>query len=339
MIVFSPKFLGRYSPKDIVVCLSIIVAVSLIVVSQSNQWFLITLAMLMITSAQIIIYAIACAISCEQARDQANAQDRLARLRSFGPLAILSASLIIIIARPDSASSAFPGLSYPDLFFGVACLLLASAFYIYKYANWHRPKERVTNVHISKILWSYYLMNFLSGSRSILFKAFVITLFVREFHFDMSKTASLVLASSIAGFIGYRLLSVLSARLSPRLILGGAYTLVGLLFIGFALIKVPELLVVLFLLDSVLFGVSVVTDSTLKVLVSTSELPGQLSTGLAIFHAAGIVLPLTAGLILAVTESLTVIFFFAAILAWITAIASQVHCAIVARVENSITPA
>ena len=293
----------------------------------------------MITSAQIIIFAIACAISCEQARDQTNAQDRLARLRSFGPLAILSASSIIIIVRPDSVSSAFPGLSYPDLFFCVACLLLASAYYIYKYSNWHRPKERVTDVHISKILWSYYLMNFLSGSRSILFKAFVITLFVREFHFDMSKTAALVLASSIAGFIGYRLLAALSTRLSPRLILGGAYVLVGFLFIGFALIKVPELLVVLFLLDSVLFGVSVVTDSTLKILVKPSELPGQLSTGLAIFHAAGIVLPLAAGLILTLTDCLTVIFFFAAILAWIAAITSQIHCAIVARVANSVTPA
>jgi len=339
LIIFSPKFLGRYSPKNVVICLIVIAAISLIVVSQVNQWFLITLAMLMITSAQIVIYAIACAISCEQARDQVNAQNRLARLRSFGPLAVLSASSIIIIVRPDSASSMFPGLSYPALFFCVACLLLASAFYIYKYSNWHKPTERVTNVHISKILWSYYLMNFLSGSRSILFRAFVITLFVREFHFDMSKTAGLVLASSIAGFIGYRLLSVLSTRLSPRLILGGIYTVVGFLFIGFALIKVPELLVVLFLLDSLLFGVSVVTDSTLKVLVNSSELPGQLSTGVAIFHAAGILLPLTAGLILALTDSLTVIFFFAAILAWIAAIISQVHCAIVARVANSVTPA
>lgn len=338
MIVFSPKFFGRYSPKTIVICLNILVAISLIVVSQVNQWVLITLAMLVISSAQILIYAIVCAISCEQARDRGGAQHRLARLRSFGPLAILCASLTIIVTRPDSANSALPGLSYPVLFFCVACLMLLSAFYTYKFSDWHRPQEHVTNVHLKKNLWSYYLMNFLSGSRSILFRAFVITLFVREFDFDMSKTAGLVLASSIAGFIGYRLLSLLSTRLSPRLILGGAYTLVGFLFIGFGLIKVPELLVVLFLLDSVVFGVSVVTDSTLKVLVNSSELPGQVSTGVAIFHAAGILLPLTAGLILAVTDNLTVIFFFAAILSWTAAIVSQVHCAIVARTDSAVNP-
>jgi len=314
-----------------------LVAVALVTASLASRWSLITLAMLAISSAQILVYTIACAISCEQARDQVDAQARLARLRSFGPLAILAASSIIIVVRPDSSSAVFSGSSYPVLFACVACLLVATSFYIYKFSNWHKPDERVTDVHLSKTLWTYYLMNFLSGSRSILFKAFVITLFVREYDFDMSKTAGLVLASSIAGFFGYRLLSALRTVLSPRLILGGTYTLVGFMFIGFAVIKIPELLVVLFLLDSVVFGVSVVTDSTLKVLVKPSELAGQLSTGLAVFHAAGIVLPLTAGLILASTENLTVIFFFAATLAWIAAIVSQVHCAIVTRTENPIT--
>jgi hypothetical protein len=328
LVVFSPKFIGRIAPKMVVVYISVMVAIALIVVSQTQQWLYITLGMLAISTGRILIYTMASALSTERARNRIYAQKLLARLRSFGPLALITSSLIVIIVLPYT--------SYPWLFFCMSCLLAGSAFYAYRFAKWSLPGERATSIHISKALWSYYLMNFLSGSRSILFRAFVITLLVREFDFDKSNTALLFAAGSVAGFVGYRLIAMLSTTLSPRLILGGAYTLVGLLFIGFALIKIPAVLVFLYLVDSLIFGVSIVTDSTLKVLVKPSELLGQISTGLSIFHIAGIILPLVAGLILAVTDNLTLIFLFAAALAWIAAITSQIHCAIVEKFEKKI---
>lgn len=312
-------------PSTVVVGISVMVAIALIIVSQIQQWLLVTLGMLAISTGRILIYTMASALSTERACNRIDAQKLLARLRSFGPLALISSSLIVIIILPYT--------SYSGLFFWMSCLLLLSAFYTYRFSKWSLSGERTTNIHISKALWSYYLMNFLSGSRSILFRAFVITLLVREFDFDKSNTALLFAAGSVAGFLGYRLIAMLSARLSPRLILGSAYTLVGLLFVGFALIKIPEVLFCLYLVDSLIFGVSIVTDSTLKVLVKPSELLGQISTGLSIFHIAGIVLPLVAGLILAVTDNLTLVFLFAAVLAWIAAIVSQFHCTIVENLE------
>tara|TARA_R110002167_G_C12694386_1_gene652749 strand:+ start:3334 stop:4296 length:963 start_codon:yes stop_codon:yes gene_type:complete len=305
------------------------VALALIVVSQAQQWIFITLGMLTLSTGQFLIYTIVCTLSTQNASNRANAQQKLARIRSFGPIAMLSSSLIVILILPYTR--------YLLLFISTACLILLAAFYTYRFTTWHRPKEHVTNIHFTKHLWSYYLMNFLSGSRSILFRAFVITLLVREFEFNMSNTSGLALASSIAGFIGYRLIASLSTRLSPRLILGSSYTLVGFLFIGFSLIKIPEVLIILYIIDSMIFGVSVVTDSTLKVLLKPSELAGQLSTGQAIFHAAGIILPLISGLIITLTDNLTVVFLFAASLAWLAALTSQKHCSIVDKFENSGT--
>ncbi len=320
LIIFSPKFLGRSSPRIVVACLGIMLSVSLTVVSQVQQWLLVALGMLVISTSQILIYTIACALSVEHASGRAHAQKRLARLRSYGPIAVLSASSIVIFVLPLTR--------YELLFSAVACLLLGSAFYTYKFSNWRPPKERITDIHLSKNLWSYYLMNFLSGSRSVLFKAFVITLLVREFDFDMSGTAWLAMSGSLAGLVGYRMFAMVSSVLSPRVILGAVYTIVGFLFIGFALVKIPEVLVILFIVDSLIFGVSVVTDSTLKVLVKPAELPGQLSTGMAIFHTAGIAVPLLAGAILSSTDNLTIVFFFATGLAWTAAFVSQIHCSI-----------
>ncbi|MFT5663120.1 MAG: hypothetical protein ACI9YO_002235 [Gammaproteobacteria bacterium] len=58
------------------------------------------------------------------------------------------------------------------------------------------------------------------------------------------------ITSGFASFIGYRLIAVVSFRLNPQVILGSAYTMVSLLFIGFSLINNPSILVTLFIIDS-----------------------------------------------------------------------------------------
>ncbi len=320
LALLTPKITGRYSSRKIASYLCVLVAISIILVSHVQQWLVVAVAMTAIATGQILIYTIACTLSTETARDRAGAQQNLARLRSYGPLATLSASTLIIVILPFT--------TYSFLFIGQACLLLGVAVYTYQYSKWYPTKKRTTKIRINRSLWSYYLMNFLSGSRSALFKAFVISLLVREFHFDMSGTAWLAIAGGVASFLGYRLIAALSLRLSPRVILGFVYTLIGFLFIGFALIKTPAVLVVLFIIDSLIFGVSTVTDGTLKSLTKSKDLAGQLGNGLVMFHVAGIVLPAIGGLLAASSGDLTIVFLFAAALAWISAIVSQIHCAI-----------
>lgn len=281
------------------------------------------MAMVAMASGQILIYTIACTLSIESTNNRVAAQQSLARLRSYGPFATLSASALVIVILPYT--------NYKYLFIGLACLLLAVAIYTYRYSKWYPTNRRSPRIRINPSLWSYYLMNFLSGSRSALFKAFVITLLVREFHFDMSSTAWLAIANGVASFLGYRLIAALSLRLNPRVILGSIYTLVGFLFVGFALIKIAWILVVLFIIDSLVFGVSTVTDGTLKSMTRPRELSGQLGNGIAVFHIAGIILPAIGGAIAAASDNLTTVFLFAAMLAWTAAIMSQIHCGIADR--------
>ena len=323
LAIFAPKIIGRFSSRKTTSYLCILIAISILVVSYTQQWLFIAMAMVAMATAQILIYTIACTLSTESASSQAAAQQSLARLRSYGPFATLSASALIIVILPYT--------DYKYLFTAQACLLLAVAFYTYRYSKWYPTSRRSTRIRINPSLWSYYLMNFLSGSRSALFKAFVITLLVREFHFDMSGTAWLSIASGVASFLGYRLIATLSLRLSPRIILGSIYTLVGFLFVGFALIKIPWILVALFIIDSLIFGVSTVTDGTLKSMARPRELSGQLGNGIAVFHVAGIILPAIGGALAAASDNLTTVFLFAAVLAWTAAIMSQVHCRIADR--------
>ena len=57
------------------------------------------------------------------------------------------------------------------------------------------------------------------------------------------------------------------------------------------------MLSMLYCFDSLLFGVSVITDSQLRKISSPQNYVGDIATGLTLFYIAGTILPLTAGYI------------------------------------------
>ena len=73
----------------------------------------------------------------------------------------------------------------------------------------------------------------------------------------------------------------------------------ALLFVGFATIADPKVLAALFLLDSLLFSTSVVTDAHLRRQSQSEFVLSDLGTGITLFHAAGFVAPLLGGVAVA----------------------------------------
>lgn len=315
--------LYRYiNPRVVLASLCALTAVALLIISNAGIWWLLIPGVLAICCGQAFSYTFNSALCLSLVDDRDAAQNALAKMRSFGPLAALCATASILLFEQSLGYKAIVGV--------VAVVVLIFSLYLF-FARIDFPLNREkVRLKIKNSLWPYYALNALSGARSALFKTFVITLLIREHDFDMARTSGLILASTIAGFIGYRALAWLSDRVDPKYILGFVHTTVGFLFIGFATVPSSEVLVVLFLFDSMIFGVAAVTDSTLRRFVAKDKIVGQLSTGMSLFYVMGIVAPIVGGAI-ASFYSLDVVFLFAAAVAWTAAVVSQIYCARASR--------
>ncbi|WP_428353275.1 MFS transporter [Methyloprofundus sp.] len=232
---------------------------------------------------------------CIRERSHRSVNRALGRLKSLGPFAAaLTAILIYFFNHNHQIEPLFIISGISLLFVG---LVVGKSL-----RNSHYRRKR-TALHFSPGLWSFYLLNFISGSRSALFKAFIMTQFVSAFQMSIVSMSLLLLAGNITGIFGYRLLGALADKFNPINILTILYIIIAAVFGGFsyALMQAPSqgimLAMILFLIDSLLFGSAVITDAYLKQADRSAYIVSDLATGMTFFHLAGFLLPIVGNLI------------------------------------------
>jgi len=213
----------------------------------------------------------------------------LGRLKSFGPLAALATtSAVYLMSRP---------FNYRFFLIIAGGMVLACGFLT---SFGIRNRQYAAAVGGLKFKWDlvvYYTLNFLAGSRSAFFKTFVLFLLVQEHTFHLHKIATMAMLGHLCCFLSYRLIGRLAAHYEPAKVLLGIYIVVASTLIGFRVFSHFFLLTLLYCLDSLLFGVSVITDSHLKKVSRPTDFVGDVAAGLTLFHLAGVLLPLSCGII------------------------------------------
>ena len=222
--------------------------------------------------------------------ETSNVSEALGRLKSLGPAAGMAAAVLIYAAvRNADAVAAF--------LVAAGLITLLSGFWC---AQRSRPIDRELaslQLRFSKHLRVYYLLNFLAGSRSAIFKTFVISQLVVVHRLEPAMVSATILAGSFASLLGYRLIGYLGSVWDPAKLLMGLYLLVACLFAGFTVAEGIALFTALFLLDALLFGSATLTDAHLKHASDPDRLTGDLSVGFSFYHLAGVVVPPATGLI------------------------------------------
>lgn len=216
---------------------------------------------------------------------------RLSSLKSLGPLSgVMGAGIILLV---------MPTLSYVSILTvtGVAVLITGGLSILAIPSGYYANKQQ--KFRLKKTLSPYYLLNFLNGCRSAIFKTFVIYYLITEFNFELKNTAMIVLAGNVLTFAGYQFIGRLAKRFDPAKLLGILYLIMCFNFLGFMWLKSPVLLSLVFLLDSLVFCTSAITDSYLKFLSRDEELLGDLATGVTLYHLGGIIMPIAGGLLYA----------------------------------------
>ncbi len=226
---------------------------------------------------------------CIQYSDPRTVSTAVGHMKSYGPLAALTACFLIYVCLPQLGYRSFFVLS--GLFVVLIGLAAGTELPLEQYS------DRPGRLKFKKNLWPYYALNFLAGCRSAGIAAFVLFLLVREHGMLVHQTVAVVLISNFCSLVGYRLIGHFGDRYNPSKVLSFSYMCVSLIFLGFCFINSLFFLILFYFFDSLLFGVSVVTDSYLKRISYAKDTIGDLASGLTLFHLGKVILPLAGGVV------------------------------------------
>lgn len=146
----------------------------------------------------------------------------------------------------------------------------------------------------------YYLLQLLDGGRKQIFITFAVFLMVRLYHFDVRAVAAIMVVNNLLmAFVSPRVGRWIDRHgVRPILLLN--YTSLIFVFLGYAFILSPAVMVVLYALDNLLFTSNIAFTVYLRHLAPADEVRPSLSMGVTFNHVFSAGIPPVGGLIWAV---------------------------------------
>jgi MFS family permease len=279
----------KVNPSILMAASCLLVGLGLIWIGLLPVWNLLWCGVLAIGIGFAAFYPIITSFCIEStAADQVSLS--LGLLKGFGPLAALASALLIQFAITP--------FGYDGFLILTGIFVSATGLTGFTYVRKMKYVSDQGNLSLKLTLWPYYALNFLAGCRSAFFKFFIIFLLVKEHGLKIQQTAWIGMIGSLFIAFSYFVIGKIAGRYKYSNVLSLIYVLVAIVYIGFAAFKnIGWVLVLLFWCDSLLFGVSVLTDGYLKKTSVSSNLVGDVATGLTLFYLAGFLMPRLVGMI------------------------------------------
>ncbi|MFQ6034077.1 MAG: MFS transporter [Candidatus Bipolaricaulia bacterium] len=214
----------------------------------------------------------------------------MGELRSLGAIAALLATAVVyLLAGRWGYRALFSGV-------GVAVIIAGMLLLPFNLGKEALPPRR--RVIFRRRYWLYYALAFFMGSRRHIFTTFAIFLLVKKYGISVQTAALLYLVNSLVNTYAYQRIGKFVSRWGERTVLSVGFSLLILVFLGYAYIPYLPLLFALFVVDNVIFGTNMATATYLqKIAVSEEELTSNLSLEQTLNHIAAIVVPVLGGTI------------------------------------------
>ena len=143
----------------------------------------------------------------------------------------------------------------------------------------------------------YYVLNFLEGARRQIFLTFAPFALVKVYGLDVATMALLMFVSRFLTVLSSPYLGKLVDRTGPRTMLTISYILMIGDFLGYAYIRNITVLLMLYVLNSFLMIVSLISRTTyINDISPLTDLTPSLAMGQTMDHVAAVILPVTAGI-------------------------------------------
>lgn len=187
-------------------------------------------------------------------------------------------------------------LQFSGLFFlgGAVVLLGAVAFLLTPGPR--RLSARGRGLGFRREFGSYYVMTLLQGARRHFFLVFALYNLVEVHGVATTTIATLLAVSGLASVFTRPMLGRLADRFGVTRVLIWCYSLVGLVFAGYAFIHDLTLIYLLFCLDSIITFELVIVLHAYRV-AQGGEVASALAGGSTVGHITGVIVPFAGGLL------------------------------------------
>ncbi len=226
-----------------------------------------------------------------QVTDQRETPKTLGRLSSVGALAAILAPVGVFFAAMllDNRQIMVVG-GVIVIIGGLALLPRMNVSRRYEY------EEQPARESLRRRYWLYYALTFLMGTRRHIFTTFAIFMLVDVHQLSTSQTAMLFLINSVVSFVALPQIGRLVGRYGERRMLTLNFIFLIGIFFGYATVNEPLALIVLFVLDNMLFGVSLALNSYFqKIALIPQDITPNMSMGQSINHIAAVIIPIVGG--------------------------------------------
>ena len=226
-----------------------------------------------------------------QVTDKRETPKTLGRLSSVGALAAILATVGVFFAAIVLANRQIMVVGGVIVIIaGLALLPRMNVSRRYEY------EEQPARESLRRRYWLYYALTFLMGTRRHIFTTFAIFMLVDVHQLSTSQTAMLFLINSVVSFVALPQIGRLVGRYGERRMLTLNFIFLIGIFFGYATITEPLALIVLFVLDNMLFGVSLALNSYFqKIALIPQDITPNMSMGQSINHIAAVIIPIVGG--------------------------------------------
>jgi MFS family permease len=193
---------------------------------------------------------------------------------------------------------------------GGAVIALAAPFLLRLPKKLGTTEAKPARIVLKKKYWLYYLLIFFSGARKLVLGSFVTLMLVDRFGFKVWQVSTLMLVSSILGFLVGPYLGSLIDRLGERITTPISYAVLALCCLGYAAVPLFGLssaqslwiLIALWILIKLAQPLGVGLSTYVYRTAPPEELTPTLSAGVTFDHISSVSMPFLYGALLPVIQ-------------------------------------
>jgi predicted MFS family arabinose efflux permease len=211
---------------------------------------------------------------------------RLGELSSVAALSYLLAMGLVYV---------FAGrLSYKQLFAIAAIVTMGGAMFMLVLPR-TIAAERPRGFVVKRRYGLYYAITFLAASRRQIVTSFAVYALVREYGVPVKTIAALLFVSNVVVIFTRPLCGRITDRIGEMTALRLAYAPVIAVFLGYAFVRYPPALYVLYVVDNLFYGFDVAQQTYLDKIAVRGDVAPTLALGATINHITGVTVPVLSG--------------------------------------------
>jgi len=201
------------------------------------------------------------------------------------------------------------------LVIGLACagLVLAAMAFFHRFEG---PVPQRKGIMLKRRYWLYYALTFMTGARRQLFFAFGGFLLVKRFDYSVADMAMLMLVTTALNSMLAPRLGALVMKAGERHTITLENVVLILVFAGYATTSSWRVAGVLFVLDGILFTLTLAQRTYFQKIADPADMASTMSTAFTINHIAAVIVPVAFGALGMVNPS--IIFWMGACVATVS---------------------